>query len=56
VLLLGVIAWLAWQAFGGLVAYREFRAVARQLPDLPSVHGVPPRRDGGFPVTVGCTG
>ena len=50
--LLGVAAWLAWQAFGVLVAYRESRAVARQLPDLPPVHGVPSRRDAGFPVKV----
>ena len=50
--LLGVAAWLAWQAFGVLVAYREFRAVARHLPDLPPVHGVPSRRDAGFPVKV----
>jgi hypothetical protein len=50
VLLLGVVAWLAWQAFGVLAAYREFRAVARQLPDLPPVHGVPRRRNAGFPV------
>jgi hypothetical protein len=50
--LLGVAAWLAWQAFGVLVAYREFRAVARQLPDLPPVHGVPSRRDARFPVKV----
>lgn len=52
VLILGVVAWVAWQAFGMLVAYREFRAVARQLPDLPQVHGVPRRRDAGFPVKV----
>jgi len=50
--LLGVAVWLAWQAFGVLVAYRESRAVARELPDLPPVHGVPPRRDAGFPVKV----
>jgi heptose-I-phosphate ethanolaminephosphotransferase len=52
VLLLGIAAWLAWQVFGVLVAYRELRAVARQLPDLPPVHGVPRRRDAGFPVKV----
>jgi hypothetical protein len=52
VLLLGVVAWLVWQVFGVLVAYREFRAVARQLPDLPPVHGVPHRRTAEFPVKV----
>jgi hypothetical protein len=52
VLLLGAVAWLAWQAFGVLVAYREFRAVARQLPDLPAVHGVPHRPAAEFPVKV----
>jgi hypothetical protein len=52
VLLLVAVAWLAWQAFGVLVAYRELRAVARQLPDLPLVHGVPRRRDAEFPVKV----
>jgi hypothetical protein len=52
VLILGVVAWLAWQAFGMLVAYRGFRAAARDLPDLPQVHGVPRRRDAAFPVKV----
>ena len=52
VLLLGGVAWLAWQAFDVLAVYREFRALARQLPDLPQVHGVPRRRDTAFPVKV----
>ena len=52
VLLFGVAAWLTWQAVDLLVAYREFRAVAHQLPDLPQVHGVPQRRDAEFPVKV----
>ena len=51
-LLLGVVAWLAWQAWGPLVAYREFRALEHQLPDLPQVHGVPHRHDAGFPIKV----
>jgi hypothetical protein len=51
-LLLGVVAWLAWQAFGVLGAYREYRGVARQLPDLPPVRGVPHRRAAEFPVKV----
>jgi hypothetical protein len=52
VLLLGIVAWLAWQAFGVLGAYRDYRAVARQLPDLPPVHGAPHRRTAAFPVKV----
>jgi hypothetical protein len=52
VLILAVAAWLVWQGADTLLAYREFRAVAQQLPDLPAISGVPSRRDAGFPVKV----
>jgi heptose-I-phosphate ethanolaminephosphotransferase len=52
ILLLGLGAWVAWQAFATLLAYREFRTLAHELPDLPQVRGVPLPRDPKFPVKV----
>ena len=49
-LLVGVAAFLGWNAYDLSVAYREFKAVAQRLPHLPQVHAMARRRDPGFPV------
>lgn len=51
-LLLGVAAWLGWNAWQLSAWYRELRTAARRLPHLPQVRAATLRREPGFATKV----
>jgi hypothetical protein len=51
-LALVVLAIAGWQVAGVVAAWRELRAIAGRLPDLPPLAGLTRGRDPGFPVKV----